>query len=46
MWTLQLEINRALYADEALLEPNDNFDNVANDVSEAIINLAENIKRR
>lgn len=46
MWTLQLEINRALYADEALLEPNDNFDNVANDVSEAIVNLAENIKRR
>jgi N-formylglutamate amidohydrolase len=46
MWTLQLEVNRALYADEAMLAKNELFDNVANDISEAIINLAENIKRR
>ena len=46
MWTLQLEVNRALYADEAMLEKNELFDNVSNDISEAIINLAENIKRR
>lgn len=46
MWTLQLEVNRALYADEAMLEKNELFDNVAADISEAIINLAENIKRR
>ena len=46
MWTLQLEVNRALYADEVALSKNELFDNVANDISEAIINLAENIKRR
>ena len=43
--TLQLEINRALYADEDKLLPNENFAAVADDVSEAVINLAQSLVR-
>ncbi len=45
IYTLQLEINRALYADEDKLRPNEHFANMADDVSEAIINLARNLVR-
>lgn len=44
-YTLQLEINRALYADEDKLCPNEHFANMADDVSEAVINLAQNLVR-
>lgn len=43
--TLQLEINRALYADEDKLSPNENFATVADDVSDAVINLAQSLVR-
>ena len=43
--TLQLEINRALYANEENLLKNDNFAAVADDVSEAVINLAQSLVR-
>ncbi len=46
MYTLQLEINRALYANEDTLSRNDNFTNLATDVSAAVIELAENLARR
>jgi N-formylglutamate amidohydrolase len=42
---LQLEINRSLYADENLLQKKDNFDVIKNDVSEAVMTFAEEIKR-
>lgn len=45
MYTLQLEINRALYADEDRLQRNDNFWNVADDISNAIINFAQSLAR-
>lgn len=45
MYTLQLEINRALYADEAALKKNEHFYTLADDVSTAIINLAHNLLR-
>lgn len=45
IYTLQLEINRALYADEERLTENADFDAAANDVSEAIINLAQSLVR-
>lgn len=45
MYTLQLEINRALYADEETLLPNEHFAQMAGDISGAIINLAQNLKR-
>ena len=45
MYTLQLEINRSLYADEENLQKNEQFGAVAEDVSEAIINLAMHLKR-
>ena len=45
IYTLQLEINRALYADEEHLMKNADFETTANDVSEAIINLAQNLVR-
>ena len=44
--TLQLEINRGLYADEDNLSKNDGFDTVATDVSDAVIALAHNLRRR
>lgn len=43
--TLQLEINRALYANEENLLKNDHFAAVADDVSEAVINLAQSLVR-
>ena len=43
--TLQVEINRALYADEDKLLPSENFAVVADDVSEAVINLAQSLAR-
>lgn len=46
MYTLQLEINRSLYADENLLQKNANFAVTADDVSTSIINLAQNLIRR
>lgn len=45
IYTLQLEINRALYADEDRLLPNEHFATVADDVSEAVINLAQSLAR-
>lgn len=45
-YTLQLEINRALYADEDRLEKSENFAAVATDVSESVIALADNLLRR
>lgn len=45
MHTLQLEINRALYADEDKIQHNDNFWNVADDISDAIINFAQSLAR-
>ena len=44
VYTLQLEINRALYVDEDKLLPNGDFAVVADDVSDAVINLAQNIR--
>ncbi|MBP5215543.1 MAG: N-formylglutamate amidohydrolase [Alphaproteobacteria bacterium] len=46
MYTLQLEINRSLYVDEISLEKNSNFAAMADDVSDAVINLAQNLSRR
>ena len=45
VYTLQLEINRALYANEDKLQPNEHFANMADDVSEAVINLAQSLVR-
>ena len=45
IYTLQLEINRALYANEEGLLPNEHFANMADDVSEAVINLAQSLVR-
>ncbi len=46
MYTLQLEINRGLYAYEDVLEKNENFYMVADDISKAIINFAQYLLRR
>ena len=45
MYTLQLEINRGLYADEENLQKSEDFYDVAEDISNAVINFAENLKR-
>ena len=45
MYTLQLELNRALYADEANLCKNAEFAEVADEVSSAVVNFAEYLKR-
>lgn len=45
-YTLQLEVNRGLYANEDMLEKSDNFAAVATDVSESIMALANNLLRR
>lgn len=45
MYTLQLEINRSLYADEESLQKNEDFFEVANDVSNAVISFAKNLQR-
>lgn len=45
-YTLQLEVNRGLYANEDMLEKSDNFTAVAADVSESIVALADNLLRR
>lgn len=45
IYTLQFEINRSLYADENTLQANDDFYEVADDVSNAIISFAENLAR-
>lgn len=45
MYTLQLELNRSLYADEENLCPNEEFSEVAEEVSGAVINFAEYLKR-
>ena len=39
-YTLQLEINREIYADENLLEKNDNFQRVSYDSSKVVMQLA------
>ena len=44
--TLQLEINRGLYADEDNLCKGAGFDAVASDVSDAVVALAQNLARR
>lgn len=46
MYTLQLEINRALYANEAVLQKNEHFYQMQDDVCEAIINLAQYLSRK
>lgn len=45
MYTLQLELNRSLYADEEKLSKNEDFTEVADEVSSAIVNFAEYLKR-
>ena len=45
MYTLQLELNRSLYADEEKLCKNEDFTEVADEVSSAIVNFAEYLKR-
>ena len=45
MYTLQLEINRGLYADEENLQKKDDFYDVADDISNAVIAFAENLQR-
>ena len=45
MYTLQLEVNRALYANEDNLIPNENFSSMADDVSNAVIELANHLLR-
>lgn len=46
MYTLQLELNRSLYADEDNLCKNAEFDEVSEEVSTAVINFAEYLKRQ
>ncbi len=38
-YTLQLEINRIIYANEETLEKNDNFQRVSHDLSKIVVNL-------
>lgn len=45
MYTLQLEINRSLYADEDTLTPKDGFSLIADEISQAVISLAEYLQR-
>lgn len=45
-YTLQLEINRGLYADEDRFAKGENFAAVAADVSESVVALADNLLRR
>ena len=45
IYTLQLEINRALYADEVTLKESEDFYTIADDVSNAVINFAQNLSR-
>ena len=40
-YTLQLEINRVIYADESKLEKNDNFQQVSYNISHTVMNLAK-----
>jgi len=40
IYTLQLEINRGLYADEINLEKNENFTEISEDVSSAVVDFA------
>ena len=44
VWTLQLEINRSLYADEGRLEKNENFEKIKKDLSESILRFASSLK--
>lgn len=44
MYTLQLEINRGLYANENTLTKTADFAAIADDVSKAVINLAQNLR--
>lgn len=46
MYTLQLEINRVLYANENALQKNEHFYQMSDDVSNAIINFAQYLSRR
>ena len=46
MYTLQLEINRALYAYEDALQKSEHFYQMQDDVCEAIINLAQYLSRK
>ena len=45
MYTLQLEINRGLYADEESLQKSEDFYAIADDVSNAVVAFAENLQR-
>ncbi|MBQ8481676.1 MAG: N-formylglutamate amidohydrolase [Alphaproteobacteria bacterium] len=45
MYTLQLEINRSLYADENSLKKNEHFYQMSDDVSNAVINFAQYLSR-
>jgi len=46
MYTLQLEINRALYANENALQKNEQFYQMQDDVGGAIISLAQYLSRK
>ena len=44
IWTLQLEVNRTLYANEEELTKNDNFEKVKADLCDAILHFAKSLK--
>ena len=44
IYTLQLELNRALYANEQTFEPNQNFEKVQKDVCSSVLNFAKSLK--
>ena len=46
MYTLQLEINRALYANENALQKNEHFYQMQDDVCDAVINFAQYLSRK
>ena len=46
MYTLQLEVNRSLYADESSLKKNESFYQISDDVSTAVISLAQYLSRK
>jgi len=43
VYTLQLEVNRALYANEQTLEKNQNFSKIQTDVCNAVFNFAKSL---
>lgn len=43
IYTLQLEVNRGLYAHESLLKKNDNFQQISNDICSVILNFSKKV---